>query len=87
MAELNEAVKYLFDRNEYFQNGVLIRIQWHSGMVQWFDENGNLHNLNGPAFIALSGSQKYYYIHGVNYSEEEFKFQSFMHKAITQQNG
>lgn len=46
---------------EYWQNETLVHCLFNDGWKIWFNENGVLHNENGPAVIKPDNSQFWYY--------------------------
>ena len=77
------AVK-LYGKVEYHIHGELHRedgpaMLYADGSEYWF-LHGKRHNLNGPAVIIKNPEHKEYWIHGVQYSENEFGFWAAMIK-------
>ena len=64
--------------SEWYHHGILHRedgpaMLYADGSEYWF-LHGKRHNLNGPAVIIKNPEHKEYWIHGVQYSENEFGF-------------
>jgi hypothetical protein len=36
-------VQYFLDRNDIYRDGKLIRIEWHNGKIEFFEEDGSTH--------------------------------------------
>jgi hypothetical protein len=59
---------YNIIKHDFWSNSIDKYIEWNDGLKCWYDENGRLHRIDGPAIILSNGEMKYY-LHGILYRD------------------
>ena len=63
--------KYSSYKETALDNGCYMHEFYYTNNKYWYNRNDSIHRLDGPA-IEYANGDKYWYINGKGYSEEEF---------------
>lgn len=73
-----EKVDHHFGYNDYLRDGVLVKSVWHSGRIEYYDENGDYHRDDGPAVI---DNGQFWYKHGKFHRLDGPAYSSYKEKS------
>jgi len=74
----DDAVRY-YDDNRFLHREDGPAVSYADGAIKHWYYHGELHRLDGPA-MEYSWGDQYYYIHGIEYTEEEYKMITFFNR-------